>query len=84
MPLQVFRSWSKEDVHIVWIYSSDFILSLFHKMKMLGILCMQHLQFNGDSFETLQWCLGHGLKTCILSLFHKMNLVIILAKVNRY
>ena len=46
----------------------------FHKIKKLGILCMQHLlQFNGDSYETLHPCLGHGLKTCILSLFQKKN-----------
>ena len=63
--LQVFRSWS-EDVHIVWAYSpQNFYCHFLHKfnelshfcdqIKILGILCMHLLlQFNVDTFETLQ------------------------------
>ena len=32
-PLQVFRSWS-EDVHIAWIESSDYFLSLFSQNEL--------------------------------------------------
>ena len=63
---QVFCTWS-EDMHVVWIYSSDYFLSLFPQVELshfsdiftikviVGTLCAHLLlQFYIDSFETSQ------------------------------
>ena len=63
--LHVLWAWS-EDMHVVWIYSSDYFLSFFSQFELShffghfsgwieGTLCAQLLlQFNTDTFETLQ------------------------------
>ena len=40
---QVFRSWS-EDVHIVWIYSSDYFLLLFSQIEFSRFLGVYYYQ----------------------------------------
>ena len=64
--LHILGAWSVEDMHVVWIYSLDYFLSFLSQFELShffghfsewieGNLCAQLLlQFNTDTFETLQ------------------------------
>ena len=62
--LHVLWTWS-EDMHEVWMLSSDYFLSFFSQFELRhffrhfsewieGTFCAQLLQFNINTFETLQ------------------------------
>ena len=74
----VFWSWS-EDMHVVWIQSSDYFLSLFLQVELSHILGIIYYNLNGQGMPCgrhssynfilillkLHWCFSYGLKICL-------------------